>query len=70
MTPPCTSFQFFLTTAEDARNYFDLTTADDGSLPLSPEALAQTVLPAGQYRVIGGELCRVLPGFPDKKEKP
>lgn len=58
--------QFFYTTAEDARNYFDLTTADDGSRPVSPEAPAQAILPAGQYRVIDGELCRVLPGFPDR----
>jgi hypothetical protein len=51
-------YQFALSTAEDELNLF--TGAQKTELP--PHAFAP--LPAGIYRVIDGELVRIVPGLP------
>jgi hypothetical protein len=52
--------QFFQTTAEDARDYFN-SVFRVGS---PHQAIPQVSLPAGMYRVIDGSLRRVVPGIP------
>lgn len=53
-----TSEQFFLSTAESQKNYF--TGQPETLPPLNPTA---NILP-GKYRVIDGELYRIVTGIP------
>jgi hypothetical protein len=52
-----TSFNFFLSTAEEERDLFS-----GQFTPAPPRAVA--ALPAGVYRVVDGELFRIVPGTP------
>lgn len=51
--------QFYVSTAEDESNYFTKVPGDAGvpSLPSNP-------LPPGTYRVLAGQLYRIVPGVP------
>jgi hypothetical protein len=52
-----TEIQLSLSTADEERAYFYGPTS-------TPEPDVTAVLPAGVYRVVEGNLCRVLPGLP------
>jgi hypothetical protein len=52
------SEQLSVSTAEEEENYFTEETV------VSPQAPSEAVLPPGTYRVIDGQLFRVLPGPP------
>ena len=52
-----TVLQFSLSTADDEANYFT------GSPVASVAPDLSHLLPAGTYRVIDGQLCRILPGI-------
>jgi hypothetical protein len=59
MTPPrFTDLQLSVSTAEEERSYFT------GQQQLSLAIDLAAILPAGVYRIIEGELCRILPGVP------
>ncbi len=51
--------QFYVSTAEDERNYFT-EIAGGESLPAKPPK----ALPSGTYRVLAGHLYRIVPGIP------
>lgn len=51
--------QFALSTAEEEKNYFTETTQAMGMPVAQPH-----VMPSGIYRVIDGELYRLVPGVP------
>ncbi len=57
------SGQFFLTTYEDGQNYF----FGDGNLRQSTFHRERQGLPAGNYRVIDGKLCRIISGLSSKE---
>ena len=50
--------QFYFSTADDEVNYF--TKVVDDGVPSSPS----NPLPPGTYRVLAGQLYRILPGIP------
>ena len=50
--------QMCLSTAEDEKNYFSGTTSKP------PVIDPDEILPPGTYRIIDGELYRILPGLP------
>lgn len=52
-------FHFSLSTAEDEKNYFSGVSSALGEL-----GNAQQQLPSGVYRIVDGELCRIVPGRP------
>ena len=56
--PELTQQQFYLTTQDDERNYF--TGDQEGSIDFDSNA----ILPAGRYRIILGQLYRVVHGLP------
>lgn len=51
--------QFYVSTAEDELNYFT-EIAGTESIPEHPP----TALPSGTYRVLAGQLYRIVPGIP------
>lgn len=51
--------QFYVSTADDEVNYFTKVSVD-GGVPSSPS----NPLPSGTYRVVAGQLYRILPGVP------
>ena len=57
MTLKLTFEQIAVSTADEARNYF---TGDQGPLRIAP--LREQALPIGTYRLIDGELFKIIPG--------
>ncbi len=57
-------FQIEQSTAEEWDNYFYGDTS-----PSIHSFDYETIMPAGKYRVINGQLCRILPGFPPDIKK-
>ena len=51
--------QFYVSTAEDERNYFTEIAGEESIPAHRPKAL-----PAGTYRVLAGQLYRIVPGIP------
>ena len=51
--------QFYVSTAEDERNYFTEIAGEERT-----PARESKALPAGTYRVLDGQLYRIVPGIP------